>query len=289
MALTFTKTDEVLREYGASPVRMRGVHKSDIIRTGTSGQKVIEIPFDPNKHTPDKINPLSIMGMVIEEPYVTKVRPRYPLIANLVIDRSKEQSAPGIIAAKNLVASGIRKAIAEAMPGVSDKLHQYVIGEPMSEDLGDYDLETLELNGDKQKFAVSLAELCMSGLSFVISDFESLPIDQLPQRRFGKGNFSSAVGIKINHPAELDISSTQGYRATLPLFGKREVNLKHADEVEDFNKVLSEHHDRVIDRMNAAGFAVAQVVYNPEFSMGFDPNLADRQISSAIERISGRQ
>jgi hypothetical protein len=182
-------------------------------------------------------------------------------------------------AARQRLAGELSDAVSEALPGITDHAWSYAIGE--SAGIGaDRDVEVIDTNGDPLVEAQTIAELCQGGLTFVISDFLALPLEQ--------ADCPTTVAIKANHSYDLELPAGYGRLPTNVEGG--EVNTDKPRELTRVNRAQQEQHDQIVARLEAAGIAVAQVLFNwkDQPLSGFGVEAADQGIAGAISRLEAQ-
>lgn len=282
------KTETILAEWADTQRPEFGMHVSAQPKTSAPGLMIGEVPYDPVRHLPTDILPFSIMAEALnddampededEQLYVGLVLPQQPLDISVILHQEPVDDHPGIIAAKHKLAQNIFGSISESLPGMTDRLHTYIIGE--GERLA-YDTEVIAPGNTSSETATTVSKLCMSGLAFVVSDFRDLPLhNSTPQ------HFPSTVAVKVNHPYE--IGNIPPNRGVLSLSGKRELNTDKPKMLAAYNADKQAQHQVRIERLQQVGIAVAQVAleYGKAQGLGFDVAVADRAITSALQTVT---
>jgi hypothetical protein len=277
----FAQTENALSDISANLPSIRGRHLGDGIKTGARGKTVGEVSYDPVKHSPTKINPLSINGLITGESFVPRVIPSRPIEANIIIHNDPRSNQKDIYRTKFALAETLAAQISESMPAFRDRVNVYLLGEDIeiTKELGRLDAEKIDNTEDPFIAAQTTAELCMNGLAFIISDFENLPVDEVEHQ------FKGTLGIKTNHELDLDISSIAGNRAVLSLGQAREVKLWKPKEVSSFNEALARHDQEVVGRLERVGMKIARVISSQSEYNGYNLKAADQSIAGAINRL----
>ncbi len=277
----FIQTESALAELPSNLFDSRGRHNSFDIKTGVSGVKIGESEYDPTKHTPLDIDPMSTMSMITGMPYVRQVIPSRPIEANIILHNSKEGSRSDIFEIKSKLASTLIGEISRAMPAIRDRINCYVIGDDLelSQELLKLGANSIKDTDNPLIAATKTADLCMNGLAFIISDFERLPLQDVGHM------FLRTVGIKVNHQYDVDINELRGRKAVLGVGGSREIRLWKDRDVDSFNEGLKKHDEVIVDRLKRIGISVARVISDKKETSGFSLNAADRQIADAINRL----
>ena len=277
----FIQTESALAELPSNLFDSRGRHNSFDIKTGVSGIKIGESEYDPIKHTPLDIDPMSTMGMITGMPYVRQVIPSRPIEANVILHNSKEGSRSDIFEIKSRLASSLIGEISRAMPAIRDRINCYVIGDDLelSQELLKLGANVVKGTEDPVIAATKTSDLCMNGLAFIISYFERLPLQDLDHM------FSRTVGIKVNHQYDVNIDELRGRKAVLGVGGSREIRLWKNKDVDSFNEGLKNHDEAIVDRLKKVGISLARVISDQSETSGFNVKRADSQIAEAINRL----
>jgi hypothetical protein len=277
----FIRTESALSELPSNMNEGRGRHSSFEIKTGVPGVKIGESEYDPSKHTPMDIDPMSMMGMITGNPYVRQVIPSRPIEANIIIHNSPNSSRSDIFQVKSNLASTLSSEISRAMPAIRDRVNCYIVGEEseISSELLRLGVNYLDGTENPEVADITTADLCMNGLAFVISDFEELALDKTGNR------FSRTIGIKVNHQYEVDMSELRGRRVEIGAGGARSIRAWKAKEFDSFNQSLIDHDQSIVNRLQSVGISVARVIANNNDVQGFSVNNADQEISRVIKRL----
>ena len=277
----FIQTESALAELPSNLFDSRGRHNSFDIKTGVSGVKIGESEYDPTKHTPLDIDPMSTMSMITGMPYVRQVIPNRPIEANVILHNSKAGSRSDIFEIKSKLASTLIGEISRAMPAIRDRVNCYVIGDDLelSQELLRLGANAIKGTEDPVVAATKTADLCMNGLAFILSDFERLPLEEVDHV------FSRTVGIKVNHKYDINIDDLRGRKAVLGVGGSREIRLWKDKDVDSFNEGLEVHDEAIVERLKRIGISVARVISDQNEINGFSVKGADSQIARAINRL----
>jgi hypothetical protein len=268
----FSQTESALAELSANNNMRFGTHTRYDLASGVPGLIIGEQIYDPAKHLGSAINPMSFLAEVTGEQYVQQVLPSHSLDMKLIIDRSARQEDPRITAYKARVGREVASAIHSALPGIGDNLHAYVLGN--HED--DTEAEFIEATSDPKTNAKMIADVCMGGLAFVISDFGRLPLAAQSD------DSSEVIAVKVNHPFELALPANVG---TISLGGLREVRTNKAKELTAYNDIQSAGHQAIYDSFEVARIPVASVRFDHKQPLGFDDIAADSAIAGAVQAI----
>ncbi len=266
-------TEALLGDYQANQWPVSGSHTYNEVADAISGLVIGEALYDPVKHLPTAINPFSLMEMALDEPHVLSVLPAFGLEVNVVVDRTSKEEDPRFTRAKLSLADKLTASIERALPGFSDRQKLYVLGDT-SQRSYDRDIEYVAVEASESGFTTAVADICVNGLNFVISDFYSLRKSINSSKRF-----NNTVGIKVNHPFELALPANVG---TIALGGAEEVNTSKRRELKRKNDSLQTHHAKIITILDSLGVFTANVVYDPQHPSGLRFDEADRQIAAAL-------
>lgn len=265
---SLVETQVVLSEMSANQRFGWGEHTYPSISAGSTGMQIGTISYDPTRHSPLDIDPLAPMGLALGVDHVRLVLPNRIMTTNVIIDQSERTERKSVTAAKRDLGSNLLFALEESLPGMTDRIHAYVVGEP-----GDvpFDPKIIEAE-DSLVLSQTIADLAHRGLTFVISDFRRLEL--------GNNDLSNVVAIKANHPAQLHIPARVG--KTYELGNGRTVNTYKPKELEPVNEALRQEHNRIVTGLRAAGAMVASVVLKPSATERYDMGLADISIAAAL-------
>ncbi len=274
------ETENALLEYGASQEYMFGLHEASEPRAGTHGRNIGEVAYDPVRHNPLAINPLSIWEQVLDAPHVKLNIPERPLNANIVIHQPASEGRDNIYhygEYRRLLARRLGLAIADALPGITDRTWTYAVGEAADE-VTDSDVEIIVSTGDVHEESDQIAEICKSGLTFVIGGHLALPLHEQD-----KSNFPSTVAVKANVPADRAIIPNGLVVRSGVKIG--EVNTTVTEDVADNSALLERQHQRVVSRLEETGISVASIVLDRSTAIGFDSGKADSALARAVRQV----
>jgi hypothetical protein len=275
------RTQSAVADVSANRQHIFGFHGGEQLVAGSLGKYVCDVDFNPEQHEPWMINPFSIWEGLTDKPQVSLQVPERPLHINVIAHHRSTGKSDfyQMNAARQRLAGELSDAVSEALPGITDHAWSYAIGE--SAGIGaDRDVEVIDTNGDPLVEAQTIAELCQGGLTFVISDFLALPLEQ--------ADCPTTVAIKANHSYDLELPAGYGRLPTNVEGG--EVNTDKPRELTRVNRAQQEQHDQIVARLEAAGIAVAQVLFNwkDQPLSGFGVEAADQGIAGAISRLEAQ-
>jgi len=268
------ETQTVLAEMAASQPQSFGTHGAVHPQTGVPGLAVGEVPYDMTRHPVTAINHGSLMANVTRVPYVRLTLPQRPLDVQVVTHHEAGNDDPRLAKLKGYLARQIKYAVEDSVPGMTDRVFSYHIGDD-ADDFADFDTELLPANGDPAYTAETVADLCHDGLTFVVSDFNRLPLQNV-----ANGWFPATVAVKANHALEMSVPDM-----AMRLGGTREVRKKK--DAEYVNQRLAKYHAGITAGLETAGIPVAQVIMDMNRSdLGQDGlNAADGAIADALRRL----
>lgn len=269
-------TQEALAEIAANGLDGFGTHLLSDVQRGVPGLVLGEVVYDPKRDMPGAIVHSSVRELVTGRPQVRQYAPQQLLTANVIIHDRKSTDSFGMYEAKTNVATELRQALRESMPGLTDEVFSYAVGETAGTRRGQ-DMEIRATNGDPLVDAKTIGDLCKNGLSFIISDFLNLPLEKVPGARY-----PATVGVKINHPIEIKLPPNVG---TLPTIAGGEVNTNKSKQLQRVNEALQSLHNDTVRQLGRLGIGVAHVVIAPKLRAQYDVTVADTAISRAIGQI----
>ena len=247
-----------------------GEHDSYALKPGQIGSIMSEVDFDPSRHGPELIRPLSVWEQIVDVRQVAIVAPEYPLPISVVIDQSDQNDHPGILKAKQLLGKQLLRCFDQSAL-VSDEVTVHLIGGNKSF-TRDYRTETIP----EDQAVARINEICQAGLTFIVSDFKRVITDP------DSGNFPATVAVKINHPYEVALPTKSG-KITLGAHSDP-VNTNKSKELTAFNNDLARSHQVTMHRLQIAGIWVAQVLFDATkiTTLGIDLLQADTAIAAAM-------
>jgi hypothetical protein len=273
------RTSEALGDWQTNYEFGLGSHTDPTISVGAYSNLILgEVPFDPLSHHPMDIDHTSLMGAATGELYVTEVLPERPMGVNLVIDSTHRAEHPVVTRGKEKLAGVLEPAIEEALPGMSDHILTYRAVDGSSDVKHRYE-EALPAD-DPESYAKNLKQLALGGLVFVITDGRKM---WLPE---GSLKGSPIVAIKINHKLELPLPANKGVLPVLGSDGRvEEVDTSSPKELRAINAVRKEEHAAIVENLQEAGVAVAEVVTDSQV-LGFNLRQADKSIARAVNALN---
>ncbi len=266
--MQFPRTQEKLYEMAASQPLMAGVHQSDMPTTGRYGLVMGEAVYDPLVDTPSNIKIDSVKARITGAPHTRVIIPRENMNANLVVDTESGNGDYWHIAKhKQKLAIDIANSIWEASPSSTDWFNVYYLGDNASRELT-HIADPIEVK--------EVAGVCVSGITMVMSDFQRLRFDQ---------KLTNSIGIKVNHPAELELPANVGI---IPVGAGIEVDTDKPRKLNRANEQLLARRQEILGLMAASGLKAVEVVFNPKFSNGFDSVKTDMDLAQAINASAKR-
>jgi hypothetical protein len=278
---TLTETRHAIYELRTNEERGFGLHLDEGVAVGVPGIQIGEEPFDQSRHLPEHINPISTQEMMTGLPHVTMVMPYRPLDMNVVLhqdprERTMNRYVQPVRSYKRILAQELQAAISDARH-VTDTSNLYVVGD--ARQLNGLSAEAQVLAGTEEPEAAAnaVADICRQGLTFIISNFDRLPLENV-------ANFAgkNAVAVKANHEFELSIPAKVG---GWPMDSGLEVNTNKSKELIPANEAIAQRNNEIEEMLGSLGLTTAQVTYVNQASQSGNLRDADRQLASAIRAI----
>lgn len=270
-------TFEALAEIPANRHFGYGQHPEHMVRSTALGRQLGYTEFDANLHSPDQIDPFSLLGMALEQDMVPIVEPVRPLVFNVVTDFSAATEYAGVTAAKRAVARDMAHAIDDSRD-MTDLSFLYLVGDDVpTQGVPHHDILQNE-KGDVTALSANVEEIAQNGLTFVVSDFSRL---RLPDT----ARFDDLIAIKVNHLLERQVPAKVG---RISLGGLAVVDTDKPRQLAKVNHELEERHQAIVAGLEARGAQVASVITAPKYLHKYDVTDADKQIAGAIRVVSNR-
>ncbi len=265
------ETQDAIIELASNSELAQGVHTQSRPRAGGTGIALGDVPFDPSRHTVADINPMSLMGEVTGDPYVTLVLPRKDTVINVVTDFGQTGDIQAVSKLKYDLGHDITTEIEDALPSITDRIRRFSIGEiPTVAAHEDY--RGLMSHSEDARIE-DIQELCLQGLTVIVSDFNKLPLHKQ------SSNSLEGVAIKVTHPLELPLAPGNG---VISLGQGREVNTKKPKELNEWNRRVTEKRQQLFEGLGSTGLQVVEVVYCPTLVDGYNVQKADSELAVAI-------
>lgn len=275
------QTRHAIFELQSSEERGVGMHMGDELAIGVPGIPIGEVAFDSSRHLAEAINPFSVGEMMTGMPHVTQVMPFRHLEMNVVLhqdpaDRRLHRWLQPVREHKRWLARQLFSAIDDSKQ-MLDQTNLYVVGD--SEDIDDLPgIADIRRNTESADNASKeIAQICLQGLTFVISDFNNLPLGRL------QAAYTQAIAVKVNHALELKIPANVGI---FPLDGATDVDTRKAHKLKAANDGIQVKHSRIEDSLVESGFRLARAVYDPKSSVSDSLSATDENIAKAIRSFS---
>lgn len=254
----------------------QGANQASHIEVGSMGIVLGDVEYDPTKHSPSDINPLSLMAEATGIEHVQQNMPEKPLNIGVIVDVASIDDDPRIRARKMDAARQLTGLLADAMPSITDHIHSYVVGSGSYAEAAIGESQMMGIEASDEQRALQVAQFCLDGLTFVISDFRRLPLANAGQR------FSEAVAIKLNHPLERRIPGGIG---VIGLGNGYEVDTNSDKQLAIVNNKLEAKHQATVEALEHRGLEVASVLIDPFAVDGIDHKSSDNAVASAINRL----
>jgi hypothetical protein len=285
MASELIETRHALIQLRSQRAARAGIHLAEKIAVGVPGVPVGHSMYDPNLHPGEAIDPSAAMEWATGLPHVTVRVPFRPEHINLVVHTDPaERLLPSYLQPvrkqKLELAQGLFKALSVTkMP--TDKINYVVLGDPVSAEELEAESVYVPESESPEIAAKAVAELCVRGLTFVISDFNKLPLGQNNQI------FQRTLAIKTNHKLELELPHTKR-KVDLSVGSGRSIKLWKKNEVDKANQSLAIKHRGLRAFLGSLGMEVAQVAHDNHQNVADNVTSADEAIASAVRNIARR-
>lgn len=260
-----------------------GLHASGQVANGIDGVAIGEEQFDPSRHTADMIDPMSMGEAMFDVPHVAMVVPYRNEQMNVVLHqdpalRNLPSYLQPIREQKQKLAEDLVSSL-ESSKQVGDQVNLFVVGDSDVEVPRRVPATIIGETEQPEEAAQAVAGVCVRGLTFVISDFNALPIEKsMPSQ------FKNTVAIKVNHLLEKELPANVG---RISMGGLKEVNTNKAKQLQAVNEGLRQKHEGIAVSLQDQGLAVAEVVYGSP-DQPHDSKTTDAQIARAIRAMNHR-
>jgi hypothetical protein len=276
------QTQNALTEYSGNRQRGFGVHLGRQPKTNRPGINLGEIPFDGSKHSFGDINPFSIAEIATGIPHVQQTLPREAMTIAIIEDRSVGRDDPVINLQKHRFGHKLAESITDSKPGMTDTVAHYLIDYRSSDAMSKlgYDTDPIYADQDLEAIAETIANICLHSLTFIISDFKRLRLDLQSKYKFEH----NAIAIKANHPAERSLPTGNAYLYVGEKAG--DLPLKNKKKVDQRNESSQSRHNAIVSKLGNTGLTVAEVIFIPKASYGFNLNEVDYSLASAVSSLN---
>lgn len=233
---------------------------------------------DLNPARRHEIDPLAPLSMVTGQDYARITKQKLAFEYNVIVDATDRNEHPEITAMKRQAARHLAGLLKAARPHRNDTVRAYVVGgdaerEPLSRFSTS---ENIQLK-DRAELPGLVEKLAIGDMGFVISDFNGM--------KFVPGSLRNTVAIKANHPSERHIPRNADW---ISLGGAVEINTHDKRQVEQANAELTSRHEATVANLQSAGAEVAALTTSAKDSEGYDVDLADQLIATAISDLQKR-
>lgn len=252
----FRETSRALADLQASVNFGIGQHIDPNI--ATRGNIILgDVDFDPTKHNPLDINPLSPIGIATDSMQVRQAFPHRALHIPLAVDATHRKEVDVLTIDKARASNFIAQELDQALHGVGDSM------------------AVNQADGEDRDVLPRILEDDRSSLFIGISDFYGID--------FGDNHLDGLVAIKVNHLLEREIPANVGF---ISLGGAVELNTNSKKDLANFNGKLEVSHQETVERLEDLGASVVSVVVDPRLENGFDVPQVDADIASALQEMS---
>ncbi|MGB4758500.1 MAG: hypothetical protein WBP26_00410 [Candidatus Saccharimonadales bacterium] len=264
------RTETAIAELAASSMYGVGGHLHPSPTIGRMGRPVADMPFDPARHSPLDINPLSPSSLTLGDMYgdlwVGTVLPAKPLHIGVISDNLRQSEHPTIADSRRHVMHGLRSAIENGL-GSGDTCEFFSVGQSLGADVEE------KILPDDAPIEVFAEELARDGLVVImLGSYEKMAHGVGVK----DGSLRGVTALKVNHPLELALPPGIGRVST----GRYSVvNTGKPKKLQLYNERLTKHHKTIVANLQTTGASIAQVVVH---NRATDIPAADGAIASAI-------
>lgn len=276
--INLPETESAFSQLTSNMAHGDGMHTLYRPAVGSSSRIIGEEEFNPLKHNPLHVNPLSFGGIVTGKNHVQVVNPNKPVATNLVIHRCVDALEDSqVAAAKAILMDGMATTMEQVAldAGMGNVVTRYVVGHPLDYDWDDIRNEIVPAETEEDT-AEEIRTISSEGLTFIFSTFDDLRFDE-------KDFLQGAVAVKINHARDLYVTPGQG---VIPAGEIREVDTDDPEELEVVNEILAGYHASIENSLNAAGLLVARVIFDGSGEYGIDIDKTDTELSTKIIELA---
>lgn len=269
-------TSEALGELRSNMAFGLGDHRMVDIKAAVPGLPLGHESFDHRRHSPIDIDPLAPFSDALGGDHVRLVLPSKPVAINVVTEYSLAKEHPVLAQTKRNLASSISNTVEDALPGMLDYSYLYAVGNDIPVGLPN-DVEAIPTIDDEQT-SDAIRQLAHNGLTFVISSFRTLRLNDV-------ANGDGMVGIKVNHALERFVPRNRG---VLVVGGLAEIKTHKRKELDAFNARLEARHQGIVRTLEDSGVEVASIVTRTDQEEKYDEAEADKSIAAALQRVAGK-
>jgi hypothetical protein len=276
------KTAAALYDLLGGPEVRFGQHITNTVVAGQYGLAVGETMLDPTVHDMGDMNPFALTPMMLEDdiPYVDLNMPYRSVELNVIVD---DDSAKPLRHEWLRPMKEYRQTLAKTLVSEiedskqpEDVVNLHVIGSPSDPESYGRGVNIQETKSPEESAKVA-AEICRNGIAIIISNFMELPIGQSETDRF-----SQLIAVKANYPIELSYPANSGVWS---LGGTASIDTNNSKELRAKNVKLAEFHQSIVRRLVAKGAHIAHVVYDPNFSDGFNKQDVDFKLAQSVREL----
>ena len=274
-----SETRNALQQILSDEQMRSGVHLADYVAIGVPGVTVGEVPFNPSMHSVSAINPMSLNEWSTDQYHVKQVVPFKSLEMNVILhrdpaDRQMPQWLESARQYKHYLASSLADAVFDAKQ-VGDEANYYIIGDTQDREENNWNVEYISGTEDPVEAARTIEDICLRGLTFIVSDFNRLPLEH-------NAGMNRSLAIKSNHPYEIEVPKA---KFALPLGGDRELRTWKSKELKQYNDDLEEKNLAIEQRLLDLGLRVSHDSHQGLNSDGYNMSSVDAVLASQLRSI----
>jgi hypothetical protein len=263
-------------------------HQGSQIRVAQAGTVVGEESFDFDLHDISDIDPFSLTAFMGGGPQVQLRIPEEVLPVNIVVHSDpKERDDPEeLLLGRKILTRELQRSLEDSLPQ-GDQVGFYVAGY-RDPHLLERRAQYVEGTEVPSAAAQAIARLSLSGLTVVIGTFQNLPLEQAQRP------LRSTVGIKVNHPWDLELEANTGRHDTghpdMPVVAtdRGMFSKKLPQELIDYRAIQVKRHLAIMARLDGAGLKMAQAIFDKQRAGYTDVRAVDKSVARAVQ-AAGRQ
>lgn len=264
----FPKSTEAFAELEANMSYGFGMQLQSEPRVGLPGLVMADAPFDVTKHHQGMINPLSVMGIALNEPHVTNVLPNRPLQVRLITDMTERAEIGYVSEAKRKAKQSVTEGLEDAVEGsMGNMMLQTVVGGEGR--------ELIEAEDRSEVISVT-EDIAVNGLTIVVSDFYGMEL--------GKDSLRGVIAARISHPHEHELPAGIGIiqdggtniDTRNRMFGRRNTDL------EAFNAEQQAVQSKIDAQLHNSGAFIVRISADLRQEGAIDTSAVDTEFAAAL-------
>lgn len=281
--LKYNQFEDVLADIKANNyITINGQHYATQ-ESYIKGRVINEQPYDP--HQPGQIpNPLSLLGNVLDEEYVTLRRPKQSLDVDVVIHNNpldKLKPKWQNLARLSMI-DVICQFIEESNSGYGDRTYFNSVGEnSLPNNLKKkYDIEVMKNTLEPSAVAEQIKNVSHNSLTFLISS----SLKNIPFKKQKKSDFESVIAISVDHLFDVERPMNTGYIWTSDPENTR-IDTANKSELNKYNTFLDNKRRKTVEQFKQLGIPFVQAVYEGKSlpPYGFELEKFDRDLAEATK------